>query len=116
MRICCGFVDAWRFFPKPAHIAETQDPRKIYWDFFVGTLIVYSMVVIPWRISFGQDASGAMLIFDYIVDGVFGIDIALAFNAAYYEEVQIDVHRTSYRPIDRFLWGILFIPCRQKLK
>lgn len=66
---------------------RTQDPRKLYWDFFVGAMIVYSIVVIPWRISFRQDASGGMLIFDYIVDAVFGIDIVLCFNAAYYEEV-----------------------------
>lgn len=51
-------------------------------------MIVYSMVVIPWRIAFGQDASGAMLIFDYIVDCIFTIDIALCFNSAYYEEVR----------------------------
>ena len=53
----------------------------------MGALIVYSMLFIPWRISFGEDASGAMLIFDYVVDGVFGIDIVISFNAAYFEEV-----------------------------
>lgn len=51
-------------------------------------MIVYSMVVIPWRISFRQDAIGGVLIFDYIVDAVFGIDIVVCFNAAYFEEVQ----------------------------
>ncbi len=83
----------WCFFPNPTFAAPTQDPRKMYWDLLVGTLIVYSMVVIPWRISFRQDASGAMLVFDYIVDGVFGIDIVISFNAAYFEEVyfQVDV-------------------------
>ncbi|CAM9342701.1 unnamed protein product, partial [Hapterophycus canaliculatus] len=63
-----------------------QDLRKLYWDFFVGAMIVYSMIMIPWRISFGQDASGAMLVFDHIVDVLFGVDILVTFNAAYYEE------------------------------
>lgn len=71
---------------------RTQDPRKLYWDFFVGAMIVYSMVLIPWRISYRQDASGGMLIFDYFVDAVFGIDIVVCFNAAYFEEV---IHRRS---------------------
>lgn len=67
-----------------------QDPRKLYWDLFVGVMIVYSIVVIPWRISFQQDASGGMLIFDYCVDCLFGIDIVLCFNSAYIEEVNAD--------------------------
>lgn len=66
---------------------SAQDPRKLYWDLFVGVMIVYSMVLIPWRIAFKQDAGGAMLSFDYFVDGVFGADILLCFNTAYYEEV-----------------------------
>lgn len=66
---------------------ETQDPRKLFWDLFVGTMIVYSILLIPWRISFKQDAKGFMLYFDYFVDCVFGLDIIICFNAAYYEEV-----------------------------
>ncbi|CAM9734706.1 unnamed protein product [Ectocarpus fasciculatus] len=67
-------------------IVHPNDPRKLYWDLFVGAMILYSIVVIPWRIAFRQDASGAMLIFDYIVDAIFGIDIILCFNSAYFEE------------------------------
>lgn len=52
-------------------------------------MIVYSMIIIPWRISYGQDASGAMLVFDHIVDIVFAVDILVTFNAAYFEEVCI---------------------------
>lgn len=50
-------------------------------------MIVYSILLIPWRISFKQDAKGFMLYFDYFVDCVFGFDIILCFNAAYFEEV-----------------------------
>lgn len=74
---------------------QAQDPRKLYWDLFMGAMIMYNMVVIPWRISFGQDASGAMLIFDYIVDGIFGIDIVFCFNAAYFEEVRGEYNKRA---------------------
>ena len=58
-------------------------------------MIVYSMVVIPWRIGFRQDASGGMIIFDYSVDAVFCIDIVVCFNSAYFEEVR-EMMRTTY--------------------
>ena len=50
-------------------------------------MILYSMVVIPWRICYKQDASGAMRHFDFFVDGVFGVDIVICFTTAYFEEV-----------------------------
>lgn len=78
--------------PDTSHfiVVFAQDPRKLYWDLFVGIMIVYSMILIPWRIAFKQDATGAWLTFDYFVDGVFGADILLCFNTAYYEEVRYE--------------------------
>lgn len=87
---CTLQFNSWRIDVCVLARTQAQDPRKLYWDFFIGMMIVYSMVVIPWRISFGQDASGGMLIFDYIVDGIFSIDILLCFNAAYFEEVGVN--------------------------
>lgn len=55
-------------------------------------MIVYSMVLIPWRISFNQKASDVMVAFDYFVDCVFGVDIVLSFNSAYFEEVSFISH------------------------
>lgn len=66
---------------------NNQDSRKLYWDLFVGAMIVYSVALIPWRIAFKQDASGGMWWFDRFVDTVFGVDILICFNSAYYEGV-----------------------------
>lgn len=66
----------------------TQDTRKLYWDLFVGLMIVHSVIVIPWRIAFQQDASGGMLYFDFCVDAFFGMDMLVYFNSAYFQEVR----------------------------
>jgi hypothetical protein len=42
-------------------------------------LILYSVVIIPWRICFSQDATGALAIMDVCVDLSFGVDIGLCF-------------------------------------
>eukprot|EP00903_Cladosiphon_okamuranus_P016337 g15066.t1 len=92
---------------KTTWIVHPNDPRKLYWDLFVGAMIVYSMVFIPWRISYRQDASGGMLIFDYFVDAVFGIDIVVCFNAAYFEEEGLVYKRAT---IARRYLSTWFVP------
>lgn len=48
---------------------------------------MYSIALIPWRLAYKQEAEGAWMHFDYFVDAVFGVDILLCFNSAYFEEV-----------------------------
>merc|ERR1719174_3564259 len=51
--------------------------HKVKWDFFIGVLIFYSSVVIPFRVSFGVTAgvgSGAFF-FDLFVDISFLLDM-----------------------------------------
>jgi voltage-gated potassium channel Kch len=67
-------------------LRQTIDPNaswKIAWDLFVGVLIVYSVIIVPWRLAFEEPASGAMVGLDSFVDCAFGVDIVLTFFTSY---------------------------------
>ena len=49
----------------PAYFVHPQSPQKIYWDLFIGVIILYSVVFLPYRIMFGQEASTFELVIDY---------------------------------------------------
>ncbi|CAM9875420.1 unnamed protein product [Discosporangium mesarthrocarpum] len=53
---------------------------------FIGALIIYSVVVIPWRTAFNQQAEGTMLVMEATIDACFTVDIILTFLSAYFEE------------------------------
>ena len=58
-------------------------PKKIYWDFFSGLAIFYSIIEVPFRIGFQAPPTEVILVLDSIVDAIFFSDIILAFNTAY---------------------------------
>lgn len=60
--------------------------RKIVWDSLAGLAIIYALINVPYRISFISDRmSTPTAALDYIVDGVFFLDILVTFNTAYIE-------------------------------
>jgi CRP-like cAMP-binding protein len=59
---------------------------KTIWDLFVGVLVVYSVIVVPYRIAFNVVASGPFQFFDVLVDVMFTFDILLNFNTAYFDD------------------------------
>jgi CRP-like cAMP-binding protein len=65
---------------------------KVAWDFFVGILILYSVTVVPFRIGFHITPDLKGVIFDYIVDIMFGIDMILTFLTAYEQEGKLVRH------------------------
>lgn len=73
--------DKWLIHP--------QAQNKVLWDLYVAALIVYSTLTVPFRIGFNEEATGAMFVFDLIVDLSFATDMVLAFRTAYF-----DVHNT----------------------
>lgn len=48
-------------------------------------LILYSVVVIPYRICFDQPAEGLMQVLDHLVDVMFALDIVINFRTAYFD-------------------------------
>jgi hypothetical protein len=57
---------------------------KMVWDLFIAVLILFSVVIVPYRIAFAVDVSGAMLVLDYMIDLLFGMDIILSFRQVVY--------------------------------
>lgn len=65
------------------YIIYPHQKRKIIWDFFVGALIMESVIVVPLRLGFHVESSGAAAYFDIFIDLCFAIDMILTFFTAY---------------------------------
>ena len=66
-------------------IINPKEGKKIAWDLFVGLLILWSVITVPFRLGFDQEPedNSAMFYLDILVDVMFGIDIFLCFRVAY---------------------------------
>merc|ERR1711871_1450001 len=79
------------------YFCKVVDPRKsqwVMWDFYVGALIVYSIISTPYQIAFSA-TSLEIWVFDLVVDCFFLADLILQFNMGYYDddEVFVSDHR-----------------------
>lgn len=70
---------------------------KLRWDILVGILIIYSVLIIPWRISFDIEPELVATVVDVLVDVIFGIDLVICFRTAF-----VDADGT----IDTVTWHI----------
>ncbi len=75
-------------------VIHPQSRRKIKWDVFVSILIVYSVLIIPYRIGFDVEARGFAYGFDWFVDGMFFLDMVLSFRTAYYSGDELIVNNS----------------------
>ena len=50
------------------YIIHPTLPAKMMWDVFVAILILYSVILIPYRICFEQEAIGFLFVFDNLID------------------------------------------------
>ena len=71
------------------------DNWKEGWDLWVLMFILYSAVMVPYRICFESPATGAMFIFEQTVTVSFIIDVFLNFNTAYMQDDRWIVSRAS---------------------
>ncbi|EQC26504.1 hypothetical protein SDRG_15682 [Saprolegnia diclina VS20] len=65
-------------------IVHPHDAFLINWQLTVATGIIYSTIMVPYRIGFNSDPSGQGLGVDLFVDFVFFIDIIISFRTAFY--------------------------------
>ena len=63
-----------------------DDPIKSYWDIFIVFVLIFACLVTPCRIAFVDDELPGWIMANYIVDGMFLIDIMVIFNTAYYDD------------------------------
>ena len=67
-------------------IFHPHAPWRTQWDLGVGALILYSVLIIPFRIGFGVDCTHIVaFVFDCLVDIMFFLDIILNFRTAYFD-------------------------------
>ena len=55
---------------------------KLNWDMWVLLLVVYSAIIVPFRISFSADATGAVWAFELCLSLCFIVDLTLSFFTA----------------------------------
>ncbi|OQS04106.1 Voltage-gated Ion Channel (VIC) Superfamily, partial [Thraustotheca clavata] len=65
-------------------VLHPEEALLINWQLIIAIAIVYSTIVVPYRIGFKSDATGLGLVFDLFVDSLFFTDILIAFQTAYY--------------------------------
>ncbi|DAZ96285.1 TPA: hypothetical protein N0F65_008318 [Lagenidium giganteum] len=62
------------------------------WQFVVGILILYSIVVVPFRLGFQVDAQDGFLYLELFIDGLFMVDIVFNFRTAFYNDEKILIY------------------------
>merc|ERR1719181_1772982 len=76
---------------KSSFIINPRHPAKIVFDIWIGILTFYTILVLPWRLAFEQDAEGGALVFDYCLDVMFALDMFLCFRTGYYSDQDVYV-------------------------
>ncbi|KAE9052157.1 hypothetical protein PR001_g784 [Phytophthora rubi] len=75
-----------RVMLRGTYLFHPQEPAIVFWQFFVGIGIVYSIIVVPFRLGYDADATGGWYVLEMIIDGFFLVDILLNFRTAYFDE------------------------------
>ncbi|KAF0717473.1 hypothetical protein As57867_002258, partial [Aphanomyces stellatus] len=71
------------------YVLHPQDTFVVNWQLTTALAIVYSAVMVPYRIGFDADPVGASFYMDLLVDLVFGVDIFLNFRIAYHNSERV---------------------------
>ncbi|KAH9100579.1 hypothetical protein Ae201684P_006775 [Aphanomyces euteiches] len=66
------------------YVLHPQDTFVVNWQMTVATAILYSSIMVPYRIGFDVDPVGEGYYLDWFVDVLFGLDICLTFRIAYH--------------------------------
>lgn len=72
-------------------VVSPRASGKLYWDVLVGFFIIWSVVLLPFRIAFEISSTGGMFVFDCIIDICFGIDMILNFRTGYFTDQELYV-------------------------
>ncbi|GMI34227.1 hypothetical protein TeGR_g10147 [Tetraparma gracilis] len=73
-------------------------PMKVKWDMFIGALIVFSVIVVPYRLGFDVPPTSTTDVQDLVIDMLFWMDLFISFRSAY-EDAENDILVTVPREI-----------------
>ncbi|KAJ0410399.1 hypothetical protein P43SY_002731 [Pythium insidiosum] len=67
-------------------VIKPRAPWKVRWDMWIGFIICYSVIVIPYRIGFAVEPAEWESVLNWCFDASFGCDIVFNFFTGYYDE------------------------------
>lgn len=70
----------------PKYVLYPNADFRQRWDITIIMLVLYNVMVIPMEIGLEMTTNTAWTVFDYLVDLLFAIDIALNFRTGYFDE------------------------------
>jgi len=120
--------ELWRKF----RVFHPEAERKVYWDLVIGAIIIYSVIVVPLRISFAVKPEGFGAGLDVFMDVMFFLDLFIAFRTGYWDTERLlvyDVKKISIHylkgwftidflstvPIDQIAAGFVSDPSKLRL-
>ena len=69
------------------HTVHPHAPMRLRWDLLLTIIILYSAVIVPYRIGFGVDSEGAWHYIDICTDILFGMDIVFNLFTGYISDL-----------------------------
>jgi CRP-like cAMP-binding protein len=96
---------AGRFLLPKVYLINPRHKYKVGWDVYIGAVILYSAIVIPYSIGFSVEfpddtAIGGLNIF---FDLCFGLDLIFSFNMVYYDDVHGNVITNRWQIAKQYL-------------
>lgn len=76
--------------PKPHCIIMEDNKYKQYWDLYIGVLILYVALFVPYRMAVEAKDTIGWLAWGYTVDGSFFVDIVLTFFTSFYDDIEME--------------------------
>ena len=64
------------------------DQGKTFWDIFMTIILLITCILTPLQLAYSDDDDNMPWISttNYIIDGLFAVDMIVIFNSAYYDE------------------------------
>jgi hypothetical protein len=72
--------------PNSGNLPRKQDELKALWDIFIILVLIFSSLMIPYRVAFVDADTKGWKTVNWFVDICFFIDIIIIFNTAFYDE------------------------------
>ena len=79
------------WFTTKTSVFHPSNPIKLKWDLFVGLVVIFSVVIVPWKVGFNIPSTNAWILVDFLADTVFLLDMCLTFNTGFYEDLAEEI-------------------------
>ena len=80
-------------------IIHPFNPTKLKWDVFVGLIVVFAVLIVPWKVGFNVPSTNMWIGLDIFADSIFLIDMILTFNTGYFEDAAEEVYISARKQI-----------------